>query len=548
MIKIVSLSKDKVRNLFTIEATFSVDGNLVPLRVSEEDKSELYAKVNKLITTPGVDIEAISTELYTLMAPAARIKNEIQNSKVLSGKLVMRGGALYFGDFRLEEALASHMLSMLNEDNLPKDEVLWKSYIRFLDNLHQNVNEEIRTQLFRWMAYENNAGHPFAITEDGCLVGYKGCGGSILEPVSVHSGFAIVDGVEMRGQIPNRVGSVITMPRSEVQYDPGVGCSYGLHVGTRTYAMQWAPILLRVKVNPRDVVSVPFECESQKMRVCEYTVLEVTAPTEGHKMFFPDTEPTRRVIHGDAEVSLDDVLDLLHTEVFVEYDGGEKEFRGTIVEIYESRWNPGIIVKNEDGEYKHIKLDRISYLEEIVDSEDEDFDGFEDFEGCESECDFEGDCDCEDCEECCDELEDEDLLTEDEIMGMLGKEVYVEYDEDKSFEGVLSAFYEDTTNPGIIMRNNREGHKHLKLNRITYITVVDPEDEEDEEVEPLVVDGIELQNGMLAAVVSQVAVDFATKKTSVYTGRIDNVDSKNKTFYIEGNKINASEVLSITII
>lgn len=538
MIKIVSLSKDKVRNLSTIEATFSVDGNLVPLRVSEEDKSELYAKVNKLITTPGVDIEAISTELYTLMAPAARIKNEIQNSKVLSGKLVMRGGALYFGDFRLEEALASHMLSMLNEDNLPKDEVLWKSYIRFLDNLHQNVNEEIRTQLFRWMDYENKAGHPFAITEDGCLVGYKGCGGSILEPVSVHSGFAIVDGVEIRGQIPNRVGSVITMPRSEVQYDPGVGCSYGLHVGTRSYAIGWAPILLRVKVNPRDVVSVPFECDSQKMRVCEYTVLEVTAPTDGHKMFFPDdrTEPTRRVVHGDAEVSLDDVRDLLYTEVFVEYDGGEKEFRGTVVEIYESRWNPGLVVKNEDGEYKHIKLDRISYLEEIVDSEDEDF------EECESEYDFEDEDEC-DCEECCD---DEDVITEDEIMEMLGKEVYVEYDEDKSFEGVLSAFYEDETNPGIIVRNNREGHKHLKLNRVTYLTLVDPEDEE--EVEPLVVDGIELQNGMLAAVVSQVAVDFATKKTSVYTGRIDDVDSKNKTFSVEGSKINASEVLSLTVI
>ena len=73
------------------------------------------------------------------------------------------------------------------------------------------------------------------------------------------------------------------MPRGEVQHDPESGCSTGLHVGTYAYAQGYArAALLTVHVNPRDVVSVPTDCDAEKMRVCRYVVSddEPTPPEE----------------------------------------------------------------------------------------------------------------------------------------------------------------------------------------------------------------------------------------------------------------------------
>ena len=67
------------------------------------------------------------------------------------------------------------------------------------------------------------------------------------------------------------------MPRGDVEHDPGVGCHVGLHAGTWDYASSFAQgAVLTVEINPRDVVSVPTDCQDQKMRVCRYTVTGIT--------------------------------------------------------------------------------------------------------------------------------------------------------------------------------------------------------------------------------------------------------------------------------
>lgn len=389
-LKLIDLSKNRIKGVNTIEATFMVDGELVPLRISEDDSSGPYREILDILEIPNSDIEKIECKLYELMSPVARVKREISSSFYLSNNMTIQRGILKFGDFVLEETLSNHMLSLLNENNTPKDEKLWKSYVTFLDNLHQNVNEDIRTQLFRWMDYENRAGNGFGITEDGCIVGYKGCQGTILEPMSSFSGTAIVDGVEITGKIPNKVGSVVSMPRSAVQYDPEVGCSTGLHVGTRDYAVNWAPILLLVKVNPRDIVSVPYECDSQKIRVCEYTVLKVTDASEEHQRFHPgynddfedcdcedydcedcDCEDCEDIFETEDlegfDLDLDTALDFMGKQIYIKYDDGKGvftgkgKFAGKVANVYEDGSNSGIIIRNRNGDYKHIKLYRITY-------------------------------------------------------------------------------------------------------------------------------------------------------------------------------------------
>jgi bifunctional DNA-binding transcriptional regulator/antitoxin component of YhaV-PrlF toxin-antitoxin module len=65
------------------------------------------------------------------------------------------------------------------------------------------------------------------------------------------------------------------MKRSEVDDDPAVTCSRGLHVAAFPYARDFYPNgkMMEVKVNPMDVVAVPDDYNAQKMRVCKYVVL-----------------------------------------------------------------------------------------------------------------------------------------------------------------------------------------------------------------------------------------------------------------------------------
>ena len=471
-LSLIDLSKNRTKGVNTIEATFMVDGELVPLRVSEEDRSATYQEIIDILKAPNADIDEIGYDLYGLMSPVIKVRREIESSFYLSDNMSIEGGVLRFGDFVLEETLASHMLSLLNEDNTPKDEKLWKSYVTFLDNLHQNVNEDVRNQLFRWMDYENEAGNGFGITEDGCIVGYKGCQGTILEPMSSFSGTAIVDGVEITGRIPNKIGSVVQMPRSAVQYDPEVGCSVGLHVGTRDYAVNWAPILLLVKVNPRDVVSVPYECNSQKMRVCEYTVLKVTDASEEHKRFYPEYDDCDYDCYGDDcyendycdedelegfNMDLETAFDVLNKEIYIEYDYGAETFAGTVVDVYNDGSNSGIVIRNDEGDYKHIKLYRISYYSADVDlNQDEDVD---------------------------DEYEDNGYIDKDVLKNLVERTAEITYDGSKVVKGVVTSIYDNAQAPGIIISTKDDGVKHIKLYRINEINCSPKRSEADEDFE-----------------------------------------------------------------
>jgi hypothetical protein len=84
-----------------------------------------------------------------------------------------------------------------------------------------------------------------------------------------------VNGQEQNGQIHTAVGDVVTMPRREISDDPGVACHAGLHCGARSYAENFARILISVRVDPRHVVSVPSDYSNAKVRVEQYEIMDV---------------------------------------------------------------------------------------------------------------------------------------------------------------------------------------------------------------------------------------------------------------------------------
>lgn len=206
----------------------------------------------------GVDAEEVER-----LADASRIVAE--KFRGLSERVSVGAGRVFFDGDEVDDSVARHLLRVLDEKR--ED---WRPLVSFMEKIATNPNEHSREQLYDWLRARE-----FTITDEGDIVGYKGVqsdgeGGYR----SLHSGSAIRNGEAVTGQVPNAVGDTIEMPRAKVAHDPGAACSYGLHVGTYEYAHAYASgAMLKVAVNPRDVVSVPTDAGGEKVRVARYRVL-----------------------------------------------------------------------------------------------------------------------------------------------------------------------------------------------------------------------------------------------------------------------------------
>ena len=131
--------------------------------------------------------------------------------------------------------------------------------VKFLDNLMQNPSMQSQQELYDFLEHEN-----LPITEDGCFLAYK----------AVNSDFKD----KYRGTFDNQVGQVCEMRRAKVDDNRGRGCSAGLHAGALNYVAEYGSVdagdnIVIVKINPEDVVSVPSDCNCEKLRTCKYEVV-----------------------------------------------------------------------------------------------------------------------------------------------------------------------------------------------------------------------------------------------------------------------------------
>lgn len=199
----------------------------------------------------------------------------------LSDRVSTAAGRVFFDGDEVNSTLADQIIRFHKagvED--------FKPLVNFWERIATNPEGHSRDSLYDWLNAQGN----FQITDDGYLIAYKGLRSdySSCTPAPENGGVT-VEGVSVSGPVPHKVGAVIRMPRSKVNHDPSQGCSVGLHAGTYAYASGFARgALMKVKINPRDVCSVPTDCSWAKMRVCEYEVLEITdkpdtSPVYGHE-------------------------------------------------------------------------------------------------------------------------------------------------------------------------------------------------------------------------------------------------------------------------
>lgn len=213
--------------------------------------------------------------------------------KRIGDRVTVVNNTIFYDGAPMDGAIEQQILRTLDSDDVDAD---LDSLVRFYEKLMLNPNAHSREQLYRWLKT-----HDFTITPEGDIVGYKGVRADYM---SQHAGRAIVDGTVIEGQVPNRVGSIIEMRRDDVQHDPSSACSTGLHVGTYRFASTFISggITLAVKIDPRDVVSVPTAAGDAKMRVCRYAVMEVVNQAYDTQVLRPEQEEEE--VEANAEVMI----------------------------------------------------------------------------------------------------------------------------------------------------------------------------------------------------------------------------------------------------
>jgi hypothetical protein len=208
----------------------------------------------------------------------------------LSERVLVNSGRIFFDGMEVHNSLAETIVGFQDaglEDFMP--------LVNFMEKIETNPSQHSREHLFRWLT-----NHRFSLHPDGDFIAYKGVQST---GKSSHAGNAIVNNEWIDGNIPNAPGTIIEMPRDQVTFDPSNGCSVGLHAGNWRYASTFAAKVMRVKINPRDVVSVPVDSNDEKLRVCRYRVLDHVTTEDKTLLFLGDiANRTAKVEPKKAEV------------------------------------------------------------------------------------------------------------------------------------------------------------------------------------------------------------------------------------------------------
>ena len=222
-----------------------VDGNLT-LILNNKAHQVLPDHINyKMI------LEALPTATNDELLELVDIETAV--AAFSQGQVEVKNGKVLFEGEEVHGSISKRILEFMSK-GLP-----FEPLVKFLENLMNNPSMQSQTELYDFLEHEN-----LPITEDGYFLAYKAVSKDFKD--------------KWRGSFDNRVGQVCEMRRAKVDDNRGRGCSAGLHAGALNYVATYGSVdagdhIVIVKINPEDVVSVPSDCNCEKLRTCKYEVV-----------------------------------------------------------------------------------------------------------------------------------------------------------------------------------------------------------------------------------------------------------------------------------
>ena len=130
-----------------------------------------------------------------------------------------------------------------------------KAMLRFMDKMYQNPEAFAINELYDWLD-----GCKLPITDDGCFMAYKRVRDDYKDCYT--------------GTIDNTPGQDVFMKRVDVCKDRHRTCDQGLHFCSIAYLPNYpGDKIMKVKINPKDVVSIPTDYQFSKGRTWRYEVI-----------------------------------------------------------------------------------------------------------------------------------------------------------------------------------------------------------------------------------------------------------------------------------
>jgi hypothetical protein len=166
------------------------------------------------------------------------------------GKIEVRDGLVTYAGEEIHNIVVDRILNFI-KNGLP-----YEPLVKFLDKLMQNPSRRAVNELYKFLEHKK-----MPLTPDGDFLAYKSVQANFTDWYS--------------GQHDFSIGQVREMARNQVCDNADVGCSAGFHAGSEEYAKSFngGGNLVIVKINPADVVSVPTDCECQKLRASRLEVV-----------------------------------------------------------------------------------------------------------------------------------------------------------------------------------------------------------------------------------------------------------------------------------
>lgn len=210
------------------------------------------------------------------------VKNTIEPKKVIlsygAGNISIKGEKLYWKGQEFHNSLSRRLIQMF------QDGFSIEPLVLFMENLMENPSYRAVNELYEFL--EKNT---LPITPDGYFLAYKKVCSDYMDvhsktvPNKVAATFTdeevqtlpLVCGLkkEVTVSIENDV-TVVSMPRNQVNDDKNQTCSEGLHFCSKEYLGSFGgERIMILKINPRDVVSIPTDYNRSKGRACRYEII-----------------------------------------------------------------------------------------------------------------------------------------------------------------------------------------------------------------------------------------------------------------------------------
>jgi len=205
-------------------------------------------------------IEARYDDLGDLLDIRKSVENFVQ------GDIEVKDEVVYYKGHRLHGVVVDKLIDMLRsgmKDSAP--------IVNFITRLQANPSANSVAELYTFLGYKS-----LPTTPEGKVLGYKGVQSDYWSTTGNADTIVVQGQTNERHQILNEVGATIEVARRCVDDNKDNHCSFGLHVGSFDYASNWSGEdgkLLLVEFDPADAVSVPTDCNFQKLRVSKYKVI-----------------------------------------------------------------------------------------------------------------------------------------------------------------------------------------------------------------------------------------------------------------------------------